>query len=65
MELKRCPFCGGEAHIYVPLEGGVCVRCWKCGAQTKMRCDNISFKKPTNATQRVIDDWNNRVESEG
>ena len=62
MELKRCPFCGGEAHIYVPLEGGVCVRCWKCGAQTKMHYDSIIFK--TNAAQKAIDAWERR-ESEG
>lgn len=59
-ELKRCPFCGGEAFLFV--DDGVCVYCSNCGARTKTLADSIgSHGKPVgNATKRVIDLWNKR-----
>lgn len=60
-QLKPCPFCGGEAVLYVSKEG-VCVVCFKCRVKTKSRIDCLEFSKPTNATQRAIDDWNRRAD---
>lgn len=57
-DLKPCPFCGGEAVLYV--DNGVRVYCRRCGAQSKTRCDNMSYSKPTNATAAVIEAWNRR-----
>lgn len=64
MELKPCPFCGGEATLFVAPEGGVFVKCVRCGAKTKCRVDSDAFSKPTNAVKSVIEAWNRRVKEE-
>lgn len=58
MELKPCPFCGGEAELYTYWGGmGVhryinVVRCKKC------RCNSGEWKiKP-----KAVDAWNRRAE---
>lgn len=50
-ELKFCPFCGGEPHLYVGLANGLTcrVKCESCGIMTEI------------GGKEVIDDWNRRV----
>lgn len=59
-ELKRCPFCGGEAVFHVWHEGGgVCVRCKECHCQTTTKTDGMGNGM---AVQTVLNRWNKRVE---
>ena len=59
-ELKSCPFCGGQAHLFV--NDGVRVICPKCGASTKILVDRITASGITdNATKSVIEAWNRRA----
>lgn len=59
-ELKPCPFCGGEAHLFV--NEGVRVLCPKCGASTKILIDGMTASGVTeNATKAVIEAWNRRT----
>ena len=63
-ELKPCPFCGGEAHLFV--DDGVRVICPSCGATTKCLVDGLYGNKLTgNATKSVIEAWNRRVSDNG
>lgn len=56
-ELKRCPFCGGEAeiieHIFGTLEHSYGVECTDCGAKTWQ-----FYSEKTD----VIEAWNRRAE---
>lgn len=64
MELKRCPFCGGEELMRITNKCGCCVECCNCGAKVG------SFKKDgeylTLAISRKMqekkaeDKWNRR-----
>lgn len=61
IELKPCPFCGGEGHLYVN-EGGVCVLCLKCRAQSIKLSDLYSSGRMAgNATIAAIEAWNRRA----
>lgn len=59
--LKPCPFCGSEAVLFV--DEGIRVLCPKCRAASKTMLDNmIDGCRPTNATKKVIEAWNRRVD---
>ena len=60
IELKSCPFCGGEAMLFV--NDGVRVLCTKCGATTRILVDGERVE--TNAVENVIKAWNRRVNDE-
>jgi Lar family restriction alleviation protein len=65
IKLKPCPFCGGEATVFVSSEGGVFVICMKCQTRTKTLFDSLAYNKPTNAVGKVIEAWNTRAASDG
>lgn len=56
--LHPCPFCGGEARLYV--DHGVQVVCRKCGARSRTARDDINIKYSGNAVVSVINAWNSR-----
>lgn len=59
-ELKPCPFCSGDAHLFV--NDGIRVICPQCGASTKILIDSMSVRGVAgNATKAVIEAWNRRV----
>lgn len=58
-ELKPCPFCGGEAIVFV--SNSVVVMCKKCHCQTFPRADGcIAEAERNNALESVINAWNTR-----
>ena len=59
-ELKKCPFCGGTAAVFVHHGGKVL--CLTCGAQTDSPVDFMMGPgHSANAVQQVVDAWNRRV----
>ena len=58
VELKPCPFCGGEARLFV--DDGVRVLCNKCRASSKILVDSECYE--TRAVEKVIEAWNRRAE---
>lgn len=60
-ELLPCPFCGGEAHLFV--QNGVRVICPKCDASSKILVDGrVPNGRPIgNATRSVVKAWNRRA----
>ena len=60
-ELKSCPFCGGEAVLYVD-NGGVRVICEKCYCQTNIQCDSfVGSGISSGSIKRVVEKWNRRA----
>lgn len=65
--LKPCPFCGGEAVLFV--EHGVQVMCLSCGVRTSSKSDRIYQKRvsqervATSSVEQVIEEWNRRVDT--
>ncbi|MBO6266798.1 MAG: Lar family restriction alleviation protein [Synergistaceae bacterium] len=71
-ELKRCPFCGGEADVYS--RGGrygvmVYVKCERCDAQTRVKSAKGSSKDKGFWDQLAVHElenlWNMRVDKDG
>lgn len=59
IELKPCPFCGGEAVVHV--NDGVRVICRECGASSKGLVDGYSQGRPNgSAIKAVVTAWNTR-----
>ena len=59
MEIKNCPFCGGEAELrHGSLEKTSYVRCVKCGAKT----DPIDVKPILCSDDEAIKRWNERAD---
>ena len=61
IQLKPCPFCGGNARLWVWSEGGVCVKCTECNCQTSTKSDDALLKHLDPAVERVIKEWNRRA----
>lgn len=57
--LKPCPFCGGEARLFV--DNGVKVICSKCCVGTMVLTDSIAYE--SNAVETVVDTWNRRADN--
>ena len=55
-ELKRCPFCGGEAKIDKTIANTVSVECTVCHASSRMiLCTEGDIE------QKAIEAWNTRI----
>lgn len=61
IKLKPCPFCGGEAHIFI--KDGVRVYCEDCECSTMVLVDGklASGKPYGSALNRVVEKWNRRT----
>lgn len=58
-KLLPCPFCGGEASLFV--QNGVRVICPKCDASSKILVDGRGARGIAgNATKAVVRAWNTR-----
>lgn len=63
-ELKRCPFCGGEAKIY-NINGKKQVRCTVCRCRTPRMSRSDYFRKPVETNEELaIKAWNRRVKED-
>ncbi len=62
-ELRKCPFCGGEAIIKMTAQLSlpcVYVECSECGVRT----DGITISAEYCANDKVTDAWNRRATDE-
>lgn len=60
-QLKKCPFCGGDAYLYVN-SGGVRVRCENCECQTPTYYDGNVLTWPDKlSVDTVVAIWNRRA----
>ena len=78
MELKKCPFCGGEAAFRagpIEVEGGSALfqfvlECRECGARAKHSSGNVCVSMGENGNinvwisqkEKAADEWNRRAE---
>ena len=66
-ELKKCPFCGGEADIYRGYgKYGffVVAECVLCGARTKCFSSGKDHEYEENAMKNAIFAWNKRTKNQ-
>lgn len=63
VKLKPCPFCGGQAHIFVSQYDGVCVMCSECYAKTETLYDLPDFTAYVSSVERVVNRWNRRADN--
>ena len=62
MELKPCPFCGGDGSLSIVIsEGKLFGCCWVCGARSSV----VRIReRPTDADiAKAIEAWNRRVDN--
>lgn len=52
IELKPCPFCGGEAHYVKCSDGEAWVRCKDCGTETAI----------FDSVEEAAEAWNRRAD---
>lgn len=71
IELKPCPFCGGEARLYTSANGVavVCTNSIECGCRTRWYMDADDFISAWIKTDKVsvesaIEAWNRRVKND-
>ena len=60
IELKPCPFCGGEAKMRIETAFGrssVTIECENCGA----RCGYVNESVAYCATDKAAENWNRRL----
>jgi Lar family restriction alleviation protein len=55
VEIKTCPFCGGESELIIEPEWSAYVRCNLCGSEGAYFNDNEI------GHQMAIESWNKRV----
>ena len=62
-EIKKCPFCGGDAKLRAYGEVKTFfVECGKCGARTKeVKCLVWDCTEHTPPCEKAISSWNKRV----
>lgn len=58
VELKACPFCGGEAQMHYYGSKGRKIKCASCLIQYKQR---VIFKSVEWLEEELIKDWNTRI----
>lgn len=58
IELKPCPFCGGQAVLRVEEDDGAFVQCRKCYNKTLSRADRW---EESSAVKLVVEAWNRRI----
>ena len=69
-ELKRCPFCGGEAAMYHQSSkytdyDGNYIHCLECGCRTKIfECLGTTGKTHKDTKAEAIKAWNTRTPKE-
>jgi Lar family restriction alleviation protein len=59
-ELKRCPFCGGEAEVIKATDELIEIECTYCGCSTGKYY--AGYMKKTPGVKQAIDAWNNRAD---
>ena len=75
IELKPCPFCGGEAKLRVSHHGDftgihvemitcIDVCCKNCNAKSKMKYANVHNISYETADKEAIEAWNRRVDDD-
>jgi len=61
IDLKSCPFCGGEAYYSYIGEGDWVVRCFECRAEIKSFMGfSYGSDNMKQGLQKVISKWNKR-----